>query len=192
MLKEGLYTPDCIRTYSGQYINICQPRPEQIMPIDIAMGLARECRFGNHTRKFYSVAEHSVWCMLKGQELYPNDTALHFRLLLHDAHEAYMGDWCTPMVDAMNGLYPGIKAAVGVIKKILQTAINTRFGIGQNPMDCPLVHEIDRLALEWEWNNRVHSFGGMAFGGDDQAAADYWLDYFKLLVKVPVVIGVAA
>lgn len=188
MSAENLYQPNCIRTYSGQYINLINPQPSQIMPIDIAMGLARECRFGNHTKKFYSVAEHSVWCMLKGQELYPDDKALHFRLLMHDAHEAYMGDWCTPMVDSFDGLYPGFKEAVSVIKRIIQSTINTRFGISINPMDCEKVKQVDRLALDWEWHNKNLRHSGMQMM-DDESAADYWLTYFKQLVKVPVVIA---
>jgi hypothetical protein len=188
MQTEKLYTPYCIRTYIGEYINIARMDAVQVFPIDIAYGLARECRFGNHTKEFYSVAEHSVWCMLKGQELYPDDKALHFRLLMHDAHEAYLGDWCTPMVEAMNDMYPGVLSAVNVTKRIVQAAINTRFGISINPMDCPKVKEIDRLALEWEWENKVLRHVGLDMV-DDESAADYWLTYFKKFVKIPVAIS---
>ena len=185
---NGLYTPNSIRTYSGQYINITKIDVTQIFAIDIAYGLARECRFGNHTKKFYSVAEHSVWCMLKGQELYPYDKALHFRLLMHDAHEAYLGDMCTPMVDSIDEIYPGVKAAVKVLKRIVQSAVDTRFGISINPLDCPQVKEIDKMALEWEWVNKKITWTGMP-PLDDKAAAETWLTYFELLVKTPVKIN---
>lgn len=188
---EKLYTPNSICTYTGQFVDVVNIKPEDIHPLDIAFGLARECRFGNHTRKFWSVAEHSIWCMQKGEELFPEDFALHFRLLMHDAHEAYMGDLCTPMVNSIDKLYPGVKDAINTVKKIIQRNVNTRFGIGLCPLECEKVREIDRLALEWEWVNKVNSWSGLP-PLDDKAIAYMWLHYFKKLVKVPVVIPEAA
>lgn len=185
---EGLYIPKTIRTYCGQYINVVQIKPEQVFPKDIAIGLARECRFGNHTKREYSVAEHSVWCMYKAEELYPGDASLSFKMLLHDAHEAYLGDMCTPMVDAIDDLYPGFKDAVNTVKKIVQSAINNRFGIYAPFDNDARVKEIDRLALEWEWHNKKLNWKGILPLGAE-AAADYWLEHFKKLVKVPVVIA---
>lgn len=188
MPDEKLYTPDCIRTYSGQYIDVSKMNTANIFPIDIAMGLARECRFGNHTKKFYSVAEHSIWCYLKAEQLYPTDKALHLRCLLHDAHEAYLGDWCTPMICAIDNLYPGMKRAIDVVKRIVQVTINTRFGISINPIDCDKVHAIDKMALEWEWENKVLKSTGLPAMGDKEIA-DMWLHYFKPLVTVPFAVA---
>jgi hypothetical protein len=188
---EKLYTPNSIYTYSGRLIDVTNLKVEDIFPEDIAFGLARECRFGNHTKKFWSVAEHSMWCMLHGQVLYPGDNALHLRLLMHDAHEAYLGDWCTPIIDSIDGIYPGVKSALNTIKKLVQHPINTRFGIGLCPMECEKVKQIDRMALEWEWQNKVTHWTEMNYLGD-VLVAEMWLDYFKKLVKVPTVISAAA
>ncbi len=188
MSTDNLYTPLCIRTYSGIYLNVVQMKATDVFPIDIAYGLARECRFGNHTKRFYSVAEHSVWCMNKAKELYPYDFTLHLMMLLHDAHEAYLGDWCTPMVDAMDEYAPGFKDSINTIKRLVQAPINQRFGLAlRNTFDDPRVKEIDRLALEWEWKNKVISWKGMPEIEED-VAAEVWLNYFKELVKVPVVV----
>lgn len=183
---NGLYTALCIRTYSGEYIDVVQIKPEQIFIEDIAISLSRICRFGNYTKRFYSVAEHSIWCYNKGVELYPDDTALHLRLLLHDAHEAYLGDWVTPMVDAIDNLYPKFKEAVEVVKRLVQGAINTRFGI-KCPLDDQRVKEIDRMALEEEWETKVLSFTGIT-GINDKGIADIFITYFKKLVRVPAYI----
>jgi 5'-deoxynucleotidase YfbR-like HD superfamily hydrolase len=184
----GLYTPLKIYTYSGIYINVADPKWEDLLAMDIAMGLARKCRFGGHTKKFYSVAEHSVWCALKAQELYPDDKPLQFALLMHDAHEAYLGDWPTPMVDSIStSLIPGFKRMIDLIKTNLQNAINTRFGISKKVMEDPRVKEIDRLALEWEWENKVQSWKGFQ-PLEDRDNADIWLEYFKKLVTAPNVI----
>jgi len=183
----GLYTPKCIRTYSGQYINVVQVKDSSIFPIDIAYQLARICRFGNATKRFYSVAEHSVWCMLKAEELYPDDKPLHFRCLMHDAHEAYLGDLVTPLVDAINDLYPGFKDAIDVVKRLVQGAINQRFGIRTNPLECQVVKQIDRMALEWEWSNKVCAWSGFP-SMQDNGIAEVWLTYFQKLCTAPFVI----
>lgn len=190
-LIEKLYTPNCIYTYGGRFIDVTNLKSEDIFPDDIAIGLARECRFGNHTKRVYSVAEHSIWCMFKGQEMYPDDKALHFRLLMHDAHEAYLGDWPTPIIDSINGIYPGIKDGLNAIKKLVQSKINERFGISKCPLTCEKVREIDKMALEWEWKYKVLHWTEM-LPMHDSEIADMWLHYFKKLIKVPVVLSAVA
>ncbi len=187
-MPEQLYTPFCIRTSSGEYINVGDIKPEQILAYDIAIGLARECRFGNFTRRFYSVAEHSIWCMQRAEELHPDNKALHLAVLLHDAHEAYLGDWCTPMVDAIDKSFGGFAEVIKTVKLSLQLNIHLRFGIAEiNPMD-DRIKEIDRMALEYEWENKVLAWSGFPPLGDIHVA-DMWMTYLKKLVKVPVFVA---
>ena len=88
---------DFMQTASGRVYWPIDPRSEEVDILDIAHALANLCRFGGHTRRFYSVAEH---CVLVSQVVPPAD-ALHG--LLHDATEAYCVDVPTPVKRHLSG-----------------------------------------------------------------------------------------
>lgn len=131
--------PRVIRTFSGKYINVFDPNPDDIIIEDIAHALSNQCRFGGHIRRFYSVAQHSIFC---------SDLAsprLRLQALLHDASEAYLIDIPSP-----------IKSELCNYKEIehnLMVVISQKFGF-DFPMDDE-VKDIDMYALEFEWNNLV-------------------------------------
>jgi len=84
-----------VQTVSGVAFDLLDPTPEMVQLEDIAHALSRIPRFNGHTRSHYSVAEHSVLgCLLVPREL---QTAF----LLHDAHEAYIGDLTSPLKAAL-------------------------------------------------------------------------------------------
>lgn len=186
MKQENLFTERKMRTYSGLYVDVMNLSSDQVFPIDIATGLARICRFGGHTKRIWTVADHSVWCMQKGIELYPHDTDLHLRLLLHDAHEAYLGDWITPNVDAIDAVHGGFKEVIKAVKIRVQDPIDKRFGLGGYKDDAR-VTKIDKLALKWDWENKKLTYRGFEPLGD-VASAEVWLNYFRELNRTPVVI----
>jgi len=80
-----------ILTAGGRYFPFDDPESFDFDIDDIAHGLSHICRFTGHTRKFYSVAQHSVHV----SELVP--PALRLEALLHDASEAYLGDVSSPL-----------------------------------------------------------------------------------------------
>ena len=87
---------DWMQTYTGKQFWPLDPRPEEIDILDIASALSKICRFGGHTRRFYSVAQHS--CIVADILLergYSNDVA--FGGLMHDSAEAYIGDIIRPL-----------------------------------------------------------------------------------------------
>lgn len=92
-----------IETYSGQLVDLLDPRPETIRLVDIATALSNIPRFGGGISRFYSVAEHAV----RVSDEVPTLEALH-----HDSHEAYIGDLTAPLKKVLNDLAPGLIAGI--------------------------------------------------------------------------------
>lgn len=89
---------------SGTFVDLNRPEPDTIHIGDIAQHLSHICRFNGGSNKFYSVAEHSyrVAAILEsaGEPLH-----VVFAALLHDAHEAYIGDLTTPWKQLLGSRY---------------------------------------------------------------------------------------
>lgn len=133
---ENLFKKDCIRTHSGIYVNVFEPKPEMFFIEDIAHALSKEQRFGNHLPRMYSVAQHSIICA----EMAPREYKL--TALLHDLAEAYIRDLPKP-----------IKIRLPQYEQIehnLMKCASLKFGF-----EYPLpekVLEIDDYMLKLEWN----------------------------------------
>lgn len=65
---------------------------------DVAHSLSRLCRFNGHTEVTYSVAQHSLLVASVVAQTHPD---LAIVGLLHDAHEAYLGDISRPVKELM-------------------------------------------------------------------------------------------
>ena len=86
-----------IQTLSGRRVNPLDATAEDIDPADIARALSNLCRFGGHSKAFYSVAQHSaIVCDLLEQRGGATPDEL-MAALLHDAAEAYLGDLPHPL-----------------------------------------------------------------------------------------------
>lgn len=83
------------QTYAGGKFDILNPNPEDVVFEDIAAGLAGICRFKGSTLQHYSVAEHSLH-VLNIVEKVSFDPLVHWFALMHDAAEAYLGDFPAP------------------------------------------------------------------------------------------------
>lgn len=97
-----------IQTFSGRMVDVGNLQPHDVDPRDVAHALANLCRFTGHSKGFYSVAEHCVWCaaciaeyldLYQATDLDPAFMRQQARkmALLHDAHEAYLGDIAGPI-----------------------------------------------------------------------------------------------
>lgn len=78
----------------GRPVCLLDPRPEDVHPEVIAHSLALQCRYGGHCPRFLSVAEHSL---LVAEVVAREHPELALAALLHDAAEAYVGDWPSPL-----------------------------------------------------------------------------------------------
>lgn len=111
---------DWMQTFTGKAFYPLDPRVEDVAPADIAHALSLICRYGGHTRTFYSVAEH---CVLMSHHVSPENALW---ALLHDATEAYVGDMVRPLKHSM--------PAYREVEDRLMRVICDRFGL---PYDCP-------------------------------------------------------
>ena len=130
-----------LQTVSGRRVNPFDPDPEQLDPGDIARALANQCRFGGHSRVFYSVAQHSV-IVSRVVEERGGDVEDVFAALMHDASEAYLGDMPHPLKHRS-----ALGAAFRDAEAQLETAIRDRFNIKRN---VPEVKAVDRALLATE------------------------------------------
>ena len=104
-----------IQTYTGIAFWPMDPKPEEVEIEDIAHALSNQCRYSGHSKRFYSVAQHSV--------LVSRALPKEFRLwgLLHDASEAFIVDVPSPIKPYLMG-YEDIES--GVMRVVCE-----RFGL---------------------------------------------------------------
>lgn len=109
-----------IQITTGGYFDLKAPDCSAFDIADIANALSNLCRFTGHTHTFYSVAQHSV---LVSQIVSPD---LAFVGLMHDAHEAFVGDMSAPLKE----LVPQF----GFWERHIARAVRAKFGL---PMVLP-------------------------------------------------------
>lgn len=134
---ENLYKTNCIRTFTGIYMNVFDPTLEMICIEDIAHALSNQCRFGGHLPEFYSVAQHSILCSKA------IDNEYKLQALLHDASEAYLLDIQRPIKQGLSNYKE--------IEDKLMNLIAEKFGF-KYPLEKP-VKQIDERMLQFEWEH---------------------------------------
>ena len=134
--EENLYTPNCIRTVSGLYMNVFEPMADMICIEDIAHALSLQCRFAGHLPEFYSVASHSINCSLLVLE-----PKLRLAALMHDASEAYLVDIPRPIKPHLTNYMQ--------TEDVLMRVIADKYGF-QYPFH-PAIKECDEAMLISEW-----------------------------------------
>lgn len=127
-----------LQTGTGRRVCVLNPRPEEIYVKDIAMALAKQCRFNGMCKSFYSVAQHCVMGSELAEKLYGKEAAKEF--LMHDATEAYVGDLIRP-----------VKVMIPAFRKVEEgfwKAISTKFSLPFKHSDeCKY---IDEVMVTWE------------------------------------------
>ena len=148
-----------VQTFSGGAVDLLSPQPGQILLVDIAHALSRIPRFNGHTGGplAWNVAQHSLLV----ESLLPGDADPVTRLLalLHDAHEAYIGDVPSPVKLALLRFTPKDYSGptsrdVDPLRRVaigLDKAIRDAFALPQ-PTDrqAALIGSADLLALRVE------------------------------------------
>jgi hypothetical protein len=131
-------------------LDLARPDPALIDVRTIAHSLAGLPRYIRQTTRTYTVAEHSLalasWCQDRGHDL-----ATQRHALLHDAHEAYVGDVSRRALAAA-----GIEAEWQLLCDRIQWAIHARFGLAPTPSQSRAVHDLDRAIVAHEIRVLVH------------------------------------
>lgn len=130
-------------THSGIAVPMLTPRPEQIAIEDIAWHLAHIRRFNGATVQPISVAQHSIAVA----DAVP--TSFRAAALLHDAHEAYLGDIIQPIKEAL-GMSSGAGQSLRILAHRFDLAICKRFDIPQPLLSHTLIMIADLRALAAE------------------------------------------
>lgn len=130
---------DWMQTWTGGRFYPLEPRKSDVDIMDIAFALGNIARYNGHC-KFYSVAEHSVLV----SRIVPPEHA--FQGLMHDAHEAYIGDITRPMQLCLKDL--GADAGLEYIERNVCQAIADQFRIAPAIPEWVKRADVAMLALE--------------------------------------------
>ncbi len=135
-------SPYWIETYTGKALDLVHPDPALIDLYDIAQGLSQACRYTGQCRWHYSVAQHSlgVYRIVRA-----TDSRLGLTALLHDAAEAYLGDWSSPLKAYFRQHAPAALA----MERGLEAAIGEKFGVDLVSRN-PVIKAADRIMLATE------------------------------------------
>ena len=142
-----------IETRWGTRFSVVSPKLEDIKMTDIVWSLSQIARFGGHTSRFYSVAQHSIEVALRViHEQSMGDgffrpicemSRIVREAILHDAAEAYLGDIPSPIKRHL----PDYRK----LERRLDAAIRERFDL---PAEIsPEIRVADLQALEAEAND---------------------------------------
>lgn len=110
-----------ILTASGREIDLARPNTADITLYDISHALSQINRYAGHCRRPYSVAEHSLLVADIAQRRYGLNVVGQLVALLHDAHEAYVGDVSSPVKVMLDKSWHGLESR-------METAVQIAWG----------------------------------------------------------------
>lgn len=147
-----------IETWTGVRFRPFAATAAMVEPLDICGALSQLCRFGGHTRHFYSVAQHSVLvhdiieaALLEDSHTLEGKRQTLLAALLHDAHEAYLLDVPAPIKPHVVGY--------SCTAHQVQAAIDERFGLRPDIIDHAAIKVADKAALRIEARDLMRSKG---------------------------------
>lgn len=185
-----------IQTRNGRAFDLLLPNADDVDFREIAAALSYINRFAGHAGG-YSVAQHSWHGAFYLAKLCEMDAARAF--LLHDAHEAYIGDITSPAAIALQRLAPGAQVALGAIKHGIDRVVHLAAGVPRrSPEIAARVREIDLRMLRTErdqllrrsprpWHDSIETAEPLPIHIDRVSvpgiAARRWLNLFETLIR---------
>lgn len=140
---------DWIQTRSGKKFWPLDPRPEDVRLFDIIISLSRINRYLGHTRRrSINVASHSLLVddILK---LWKQPSMVRMQGLMHDAHEAYLGDHLRPVgaytfFRLLDGEVVSLSDMKDRVQKVISTSLNIKWPYPE------IIDQADLVALAAE------------------------------------------
>lgn len=143
---------NCVQTHTGLRVSLAEPEPSTIYIRDIACALSRLNRYSGATQLPVNVACHSlnVVRFLATKKAPP---LVQMFGLLHDAHEAYIGDITEPMRREI-AAYASFDVVTRIAERI-DKAIWQAFGLDAAPGFGGLawVRSADQAVFAAEWRD---------------------------------------
>lgn len=115
----------------------------QRVDLDAIMSLRRFCA---QTGRFWSVAQHSMNVARVVKDL-QGDANAQAWAILHDAHEAYIGDLIRPLIHFLDD---ASRASIQSLCRTIDSAVAERFRITLDPNTIELVAKADDIVLAAE------------------------------------------
>lgn len=123
-MEQVTVPPKSIKTFIGLYMNVFEPKADMFSIYDVAHALSNEARFGGHTSRHYSVAQHSMAVAKLVETLEAGKyKTWAIEALMHDASEAYLKDLPSPIKHSM----PEYMAVEDNLTKVLFDAFWLRY-----------------------------------------------------------------
>lgn len=151
-------TPIYVETATGNIINLTDDVYGNLTVEDIVEGLAHIDRFNGRAEEPITVLQHSYAMYLYAKDCMSYSHKYALQVLLHDAHEALLGDSVTPLKQ----LVPEIKK----VEEQVQERILRRFKLDPTCVTnvCQGIIDMDQMACHMEYSfyvaDVVNSFKG--------------------------------
>jgi hypothetical protein len=132
-----------LRTWRGKTISVLTPTAAEVHVADIVTPLFRIVRFSGHTSRPWTVGEHTILALLIAKHCSPLVSQQELTgILLHDLHEAYIGDIPRPIARCLKGLPD--------LRERFDAAIYEALGF---PLEHRHAGYWDDMTLAWELAN---------------------------------------
>jgi len=137
-----------MNAYSGSMVTLRDPQPWTISLTDIARGLSGIRRFNGHLRRRITVAHHSL-AVARIVRQRSRSKSVVLCALLHDAHEAYIGDISSPVKHELGNAHKPLEWRVqqAILRALCPPEMDVA-GLERNLPD--VVKEADHMALHYE------------------------------------------
>lgn len=131
-----------ITTFTEEHFYPLRPEADKLNIVDIAHSLSMLCRGNGHTKTFFSVAQHCLFCAREAKARGLSKRII-LACLIHDASEAYMSDVPRP-------LKKELRAYIRAEENLLHIIYEKYLGSDLTPEEEKIVKEIDDEMLYYD------------------------------------------